>query len=132
MLAYTYLHATKIDAPDRDELLYKPEHKAYGSVTYSPFDWWETSTGLNIIGPQYYQNDINNRYGTFSTYALWNVGTMFRAWCDSDRCLEISGRFENLLDSDYQTRYGFPGAGRRFWLSLKLAAQSSHSAGEEQ
>jgi len=129
-LAYTYLFATKINAPDRDELLYRPEHKAFAAVTYEPFDWWELSTGVNIIGPQNYQNDINNRYGRFGTYALVGTGTSFRVWCDHLSCMEIAGRGENILDVNYQTRYGFPGAGRRFWVSLKLTTDSGDRAGD--
>ena len=120
---YAYLYARRLGAASEEErLLYRPEHKLFGSAGFDPFDWWEISTGVDLVGPQRYQNDINNRYGTFGLFALWRAGTVFKVACERDLCFEIESSATNLLDTYYQTRYGFPGQGRRVWLLFRLTA----------
>ncbi len=120
--SYAFLHARKRShEPGDEKLLYRPEHKAKFLAVYKPFRWWDVSTDVEAVGSQRYQNDLNGRYGTFGAYFIWSARTAFPVSFESGEQVEFWLRADNLLDTNYQGRFGFPGPGRRFWTGLSVA-----------
>ncbi len=117
---YAFLHAEKLSTSEfgESELLYRPSHKGFIGLRATPYRFWTLSTDVQVIGPQRYQNDLTGALGTLGAYPLWN-GRMDFLLLDTPReRLSIYANGENLSDTHYQTAFGYPGMGRRFYFGF--------------
>ena len=119
---YAFLFAEKLttsrDADGENDLFYRPSHKGFAGIKVKPYDFWTLATDLHVIGPQRYQNDLNGATGTLGTYLLWNGRMDFVLWKTNRERLSVYASGENLSDTHYQTQFGYPGLGRRFFFGF--------------
>ncbi len=115
---YAYLYAKRLDldSPD-DRLEYRPAHKATLFVKNEPLRWLSISSRLEVVGPQDFINTESLRWGELGMYYVLGARVEFRPMPR----FSIWLRGDNLLDANYQTRWGFPEAGATGWLGIKVA-----------
>jgi iron complex outermembrane recepter protein len=119
-VGYAYLFARRLDEdPPDDALEYIPAHKVFAEITSSPVAWLALSTSAEIVGPQEFQDRQVLSWGELGAYALWNA----RIGATPTDNVEVWGRVTNILDASYQTEYGYPEAGRQFWVGMRLSLE---------
>ena len=119
--SYAFLHGrlTDRDPPD-DRLEYKQEHKATLELTggFHPRLSW--THNLCLTGPQKYKNPDTQRWATLGAFFTWNQRLEYR-WNEH---VSLWFRTTNLLDSYYQTKYGYPDPGREVWFGMRMHVAS--------
>ncbi len=119
--SYAYLHGRLTDRPAPDNRLeYKPEHKATLEITGNFMPRLQWSHCLRLTGPQKYKNPDTQRWAELGAYLTWNQRLEYR-W---DEHVSLWFRTTNLLDSYYQTKYGYPDPGREVWLGVRMLLES--------
>jgi len=116
-LAYTYVQADE-ELPDGDsrQLRSRPKHTAVAEFRYRfPRDILFSFNGVYVAG--LYDLDPDDVYVRLPAYFLANI----RASVPFAEHYEAHFSVSNLLDSDYQHRWGFPREGRAVTLGLALA-----------
>ncbi len=113
---YTYTDAKDVrrDLP----LLRRPAHEAWVGIRYRP------SARLNLFVEGRYKGERSD-FGTLGTvelpaYAVLNLAAQFRV----SGGLELTGRLENLTDSEYQDVWGYGTAGRSGYAGLRYGWSS--------
>jgi len=114
---YAFLKGERLDAdPPENRLEYRPDHSAYFSADYQPIHWFKFGSNLRMVGRQDYLNGVSGQWGRLGYYFVWDARAdfypsgMFHPWI----------RISNILDMNYQSRYGFPEAGREYWFGFRL------------
>jgi iron complex outermembrane receptor protein len=115
-LGYAYQFARQFEGVT-PQLAYRPTHKVGAGLIGTPWRWLEVSTFVRYIGDQAFQNPTTLAWGTLTGYTVWDAGIEGRPWDG----FALYARVTNILDTFYQTQYGFPDPGRRIWVGLRLA-----------
>ncbi|MCL2625256.1 MAG: TonB-dependent receptor [Cystobacterineae bacterium] len=112
---YAYQFARQFGGQNQ-HLPYRPMHKAVAEFIATPWNWLECSTSLRYVGGQAFQHPSTLRWGTLTGYMVWD-GRVEGRW----QGFALYARVSNILDTFYQTEYGFPNAGRQVWVGMKFA-----------
>ncbi|MGC4115656.1 MAG: TonB-dependent receptor [Myxococcales bacterium] len=115
-LGYAYQFARQFGGAT-DQLPYRPAHKVGAGLIGTPRRWLELSTFVRYVGDQAFQNPTTLQWGTLTGYTVWDAQVEGRPWDG----FALYARVTNLLDTFYQTQFGFPDPGRRIWVGLRLA-----------
>ncbi len=111
---YAFLHWHRMDAPD-DHLPRRPAHTGTAALSYQGGDRWSVSTTLRAVSGRDAQDPDTGSWGRLDPYVLWDLLLLVRPL----EKVSLWFRVENLLDTDYETEYGFPEPGRTFWVGIK-------------
>ena len=114
---YTLLHARRTDeGRDTDLLENRPMHKATFKVRAAPWRWVELTTRLGLVGPQDFEHPETGAWGKLGTYARWDARLNFKPlpW------LDLYVNVKNILDANYQTKFGYPDPGRQVFVGMKV------------
>lgn len=116
-VSYSWLFSRRLDeSPPDDRLEYRPSHKfvlqAHGQMN----SWLHFWTGIRVLGPSYFINPDTLSWGRLGVYAVWDARLEFALSNRASAWVMMS----NILDSDYQTQYGFPEPGRAVWAGLRF------------
>ena len=115
---YSLLHARRTETTgSSDKLQYRPAHKASLDLMVAPWRWMELSTFLRLVGPQDFQHPDTQLWGSLGAFAVWDARMDLRP----TRWASLWISVKNILDSNYQTEYGFPDPGWQLWVGLRLA-----------
>jgi iron complex outermembrane receptor protein len=122
-LGYTWVHARRTDAvaAEEEELQYRPAHKASLDLVLAPWSVLELSSQLHLVGPQRFQHPDTLRWGTLGTYLRWDARLDLHPFPWGSLWISV----RNLLDSNYQTKLGFPDPGLELWAGLRLTVDRS-------
>lgn len=71
---------------------------------------------LQIVGSQAFDDYTILGLGTLGPYAVWNAQIRYQPW----PIWQVYLKGTNLLDMNYQTRYGYPDRGLTVWLGTRL------------
>lgn len=115
---YSFLHARRIDEGRGTDLLpYKPAHKATVRLRLAPWRWASLATTLAVVGPQDFEHPETGAWGNLGAYVQWNARLSVRPlpWAE----MWVAAR--NLLDANYQTKFGYPDPGRQVFVGLRLS-----------
>lgn len=131
-LAYQYLYARSLSrAGEPGPLPGRPAHQARAGVRLRPIERLEVSTALRVVGPQRFTwSSAGSNWGVvgeadLSAPDIWGTLGAYVAW---DARLEgepLDGirlwiQATNLLDANFQNRYGFPEPGWQLWVGTRL------------
>jgi len=119
-LGYAYLYAHSQNQQPTT-LPYRPAHKVGAGLVGTPWPWLELSTYLRFIGEQAFQNPGSLAWGTLGSYMVWDAHIEARPWPE----VAIYARATNLLDTFYQTQYGYPDPGRCIWVGVRVGFDRS-------
>lgn len=115
--AYTWLNAVDCSAGAAfSRLAYRPRHKISADLRWQATP--DTSVGLNVVHVRNQVHDSRNgpaQQASLPAYTLWGLNAHWNlaAW-------QLSAFVDNLTDEAYSTSYGFPQAGRTFWVRGSL------------
>jgi outer membrane cobalamin receptor len=84
-----------------------------------PWQWLRFSSAFRVIGPQSFDDYTVLGLGELGTYAVWDARLEVRP----HRLVTAWLRGSNLLDMNYQTRYGYPDRGIAGWLGVRLTVE---------
>ena len=100
-----------------EQLEYRPAHKAVFSLSAGPFPRVPVTltARLMIQGPQQFIDPNTGAWNTLTSYAYADLSL---AWTPIKQ-LQLLLRVANPGDTLYQPKYGYPAAGRMFFVSLK-------------
>ncbi len=116
-VGYAFLQGVRLDAePPEDRLEYRPEHSAYTALSYQPLRWFKLGTRFRFVGEQNYTNDITGQWGVLGNYYIWDARMDFYPTGAFHPWIKLS----NMLDMEYQPKYGFPQSGREIWFGIRL------------
>ena len=114
---YTLLHARRTDeGRDSDLLEHRPEHKASFRLRLTPWRWLGLASTLSVVGPQDFKHPETGAWGKLGTYARWDARADFKPlpWAT------VYVTAKNILDANYQTKFGYPDPGRQVFAGVKL------------
>jgi iron complex outermembrane receptor protein len=111
---YAFLDYEREEA-DEGRLPYRPAHNGSVALAYAWRELVDCSTTLRAVSGQDFQNPDTGRWGRLGAYSAWDAFLRVRPI----RNLSLWLNVENLLDADYQNAYGFPEAGRTFWIGIR-------------
>ena len=116
---YGLLRARRVGLEDPDDRLqYRPAHKASLRLRLAPWPrWGELSSQLRVVGPQDFTHPETLAWGVLGTHAVWDA----RLTVTPVSWIETWISVRNLLDAAYQTKFGFPDAGRQMWVGLRVS-----------
>ena len=115
---YTYLHSENL-APTpggTSAVQFEPEHTATASINYRLLAGTVLSADYQFVAGSVALSRDQLSTLPLDNYNLVNVGLTQDI---SGSAAQVFGRVENLLDENYQTAYGFPEAGRTFYLGFR-------------
>jgi iron complex outermembrane receptor protein len=115
---YSVLHARRTDGlRDTDLLPYKPAHKASLKLRVAPWRSIELTSSVAVIGPQDFEHPETGAWGRLGPYCRWNarLSVMPVRWAT----IWVSAK--NILDANYQTKYGYPDPGRQLFVGSRLS-----------
>lgn len=112
---YAYLFARQFGGQSK-HLLYRPTHKAVAEFIATPWNWLELSTSFRYVGGQAFEHPSTLQWGTLTGYTVWDGRVEGKFWDG----FSLYVRLTNIFDTFYQTEYGFPDAGRQFWVGMKM------------
>jgi iron complex outermembrane receptor protein len=110
---YVYLSWER-ESSEEDRLPNRPAHKGSFRLSYTWKDVLTASTTVRAVSGQDFQEPDTGRWGRLGSFAVWDA--FFQ--CNPARNITLWLNAENLLDTDYQTAYGFPEPGRTFWIGI--------------
>ncbi len=114
---YAYLYARRIEENgDTGDVENKPEHKATGELTLMPIEILSLSNFLEYVGERKYEDPDLLIWDTLPAYYRWDAVLEFTPVPE----LEIWIKAENILDSLYETQYGFPDPGRTYRAGIRV------------
>jgi len=114
---YAYLYARRLDpAEDEDQVAQIPAHQAVFGLLGRPAGWITVSTYLRVIGPQAFDDYNILGLGELGTYAVWDA----RLEAETRRGISVFVQGSNLLDMNYQTKYGYPDRGLTVWMGARV------------
>jgi iron complex outermembrane receptor protein len=117
--AYAFLHARTLNADRLDDRIAQiPGHQASLRLLAEPGERWEIGTLLRVVGPQPFDDYSILGLGTLGTFVVWDASLAYQP-APGVRLFCKAG---NLLDMNYQTRYGFPDRGLTVWFGYRLSA----------
>ncbi len=117
-LGYTYLDSENLApvAGGTTAVQFEPEHTATLSANYRVLAGTTLSADYQFVAGSVAitRDELSTR--ELDAYHLVNLGVTQDL---AGNAAQLFGRVENVLDEDYQTAYGFPEAGRTFYLGLR-------------
>lgn len=117
---YAFLHARRLTSSEgEDRLAQIPAHQASLEAEFEPKSWMRLSSSFRVVGPQAFDDYTILGLGELGTYAVWDARLEVRP----HRWVTLWLRGSNLLDMNYQTRYGYPDRGIAGWLGARLGAE---------
>ncbi len=117
LAAYAYLYARRLtDNEGEDRVAQIPAHQATLGVRGLPAEWIEIASYLRVIGPQAFDDYTILGLGELGAYAVWDA----RLQVTPTPILSFWLKGTNLLDMNYQTKYGFPDRGIAVWLGVRF------------
>ena len=109
------LSARRTDTPPPDDRLeYRPAFQVAVDETLRLPEDLSLWSGLQVVGPQYFQDSDTLDWGQLGTWARWDASV---TWAPSPST-SVRLRGTNLLDASYQTARGFPEPGRAVWVEV--------------
>ncbi|NMB74058.1 MAG: TonB-dependent receptor [Myxococcales bacterium] len=112
---YAFLFARRTDLdPPENRLADRPEHKLTIEFVVKPMPRLELSTLLQLAGPIPFQHPDTMRWGELGVCAQWNARIAYHL----DRWSSLWLRASNILDANYQTKFGFPEPGLQVFLGV--------------
>ena len=75
------------------------------------------SSSLAVVGPQHFEHPETGAWGRLGAYLRWNA----RLTVTPLRWVTVWVSLKNILDANYQTKFGYPDAGRQLFVGLRLA-----------
>jgi iron complex outermembrane receptor protein len=121
--AYAYLHARRLNQreDEEDRIAQIPAHQATLGAAYQPLRQLEVSSYLQIVGAQAFDDYTILGLGELGPYAVWNARVSYQP----ASFIELYLKGTNLLDMNYQTKYGFPDRGLLIWLGCTYRYQGA-------
>lgn len=114
--AYAYLYARRLDpTEDEDRIAQIPAHQGVFGALARPAEWISLSTYLRVIGPQAFDDYNILGLGELGTYAVLDA----RVEVEPRPGFSLFLQGSNLLDMNYQTKYGYPDRGMNFWVGAR-------------
>ena len=126
-VGYAYVQAERL-SPVPAPLLQRPTHKASLSAALAPLPWLELSSFVRMIGPQSFQHPLTRQLGALGGYTVTDV----RIDVSTAARWSLYAEASNVLDSNYQTEYGFPDPGRRIWIGIRSQFGRANPGPKEQ
>jgi outer membrane cobalamin receptor len=129
-LSYQYLYARSISRTgEPGPLPGRPAHLARAGLRVRPLSRLEVSTALRVVGPQRFSSSAagvdwgtlgdggaDADWGTLGAYVAWDA----RIEGEPLEGIRLWIQATNLLDANYQNRYGYPEPGWQLWAGTKL------------
>ena len=121
--AYAYLYARRLNLREdqEDRIAQIPAHQFTLGAWYRLIPQTEMSSYLQIVGAQAFDDYTVLGLGELGPYAVWNARVSFRPV----HFIELYLKGTNLLDMNYQTKYGFPDRGLLLWLGCRFIVDRS-------
>ena len=91
-----------------------PTMKGGAYVAWKPLDGLTLTADVQIANDRWSQG-VQNKYVTTGAYTLANVGAEYRLPHD----LTVSAGVKNIFDNLYELNWGFPEAGRTYYVSMR-------------
>ncbi len=113
----TFLDIDDLDSPL--PLLHRPRRSGGASVAWQPHPRFDVYLEGRYVGGSFDNQIPVPERDRVEGYGLLNAALTWRL----SRRLELSARFNNLTDSDYETFIGFPGPATSARLSLRLLSR---------
>lgn len=115
---YTFLHSENLapTAGGTNAVQFEPEHTATASINYRVLSGTVLSADYQYVAGSVAISRDELSTLALDNYNLVNVGITQDL---SGGAAQVFGRVENLLDENYQTAYGFPEAGRTFYVGFR-------------
>ena len=118
--AYAYLYARRLDTiAGEDRIAQIPTHQATFGLTSQPTKWVNLATFFRIVGPQAFDDYTILGLGELGSYFLWDA----YASITPKKFLTLFLKATNLLDMNYQTKYGYPDRGVTLWIGVRVTAE---------
>lgn len=115
-LGYRYLYAVSLVTDEPGPLSYRPDHLGSLMVMVRPVEELEISTTLRVVGSQQFQDPENHSWRVLGPYLAWDARIEGQPRPGVHLWLQAT----NLLDANYQTKYGYPDPGWQLWGGLRL------------
>jgi iron complex outermembrane receptor protein len=131
-IAYQYLYARSLSrAGEPGPLPGRPAHQARAGLRLRPVERLEVSTVLRVVGPQRFapssaagnwgvsgEADLSDPdlWGTLGAYVAWDA----RIEGEPRDGIRLWIQATNLLDANFQNRYGYPEPGWQLWVGTRL------------
>ncbi len=126
--SYVWLYSRRLDVPAPDDRLeYRPSHKLVMQIDAQVRSWMRLWTGIRLQGPSDFFNQDNMSWGQLGVFMVWDARVEFSLTERASAWL----MFTNLLDSNYQTHYGYPEQGRAAWVGLRFSYARFFSTGAD-
>ncbi len=123
---YHLVHARRGEAFEgSDELEYRPTHKLALELRLRPLRRLELSTLLRVVSARAFKHPASGEWQELAPYAVWDAQLSVRPI----RALELWVRARNLLDTSFESQYGFPEPGRELWVGLRVRYERDPRAG---
>lgn len=117
-VGYAFLYARRLtNAEGEDRLAQIPTHQASLEAELLPVSWLRLASSFRVVGPQAFDDYTILGLGELGTYAVWDARLEVRP----ARPVTVWLRGSNLLDMNYQTKYGYPDRGIAGWLGVRLS-----------
>ncbi len=118
--AYAYLYARRLDDVDEDRIAQIPAHQATFGLVSDPAKWVSMATFFRIVGPQAFDDYTILGLGELGSYYVWDAHVAFTPI----DFFTVFIKGTNLLDMNYQTKYGYPDRGATLWLGVRITVNS--------
>lgn len=115
-LAYRYLYARSLEGEEPGPLAYRPDHQGLLVLRLSPLRRLEISTTLRLVGTQSFQDPESRAWRELGPYLVWDA----RIEGEPRDGVHLWLQGSNLLDANYQTKYGYPDPGWLIYGGVRL------------
>lgn len=113
--SYLGLHARRTSGGEQ-RMEYRPLHRGVVAASWQPIEQVALWSLLRVVGPQDFVDPFTLRWMRLGAYTVLDA----RAEGTLRDGVQVWLRATNLLDSNYQTQYGYPDPGRQVWIGMKL------------
>jgi outer membrane cobalamin receptor len=73
-----------------------------------------------MIGPQQFEGPTSHNWRELGLYFAWAARGEVEPWRGVHGWVQVT----NLLDSNYQTQYGYPEPGWQLWAGMRLELEA--------
>ncbi len=115
--SYTFLKRNLVD-PVRPGLqpIGTPEHSAYIYAEWVPFERFTVSPNIALYSSRWSTDRLETTFYQTKGFALVNLNMNYRL----NENFEFDFGMRNMFDTNYQLAYGYPEAGRTFYLNSAI------------
>lgn len=127
-LGYRYLYARALDEEGRPgPLADRPVHMARLTLTARPLRILEISTRVRLTGPILFEDPESHLWRELGTTLAWDARVEGQPLPGIRLWVQVT----NLLDANYQLRWGYPEPGWQIWAGARMELRRRERAREE-